>query len=340
MVPQRRPSLRPYAFELAVIANLAIIAAIGPTVRQAVFASLPMVYSFMKSMTVFIASGMAARLLLGLWRGSARAYLRQVTTAGWLTDTLRFVLFGALVTFTYAWLKLLIPFLNPRLLDQEMWDLDQALFFGYSPNVFLLNLFSHDTVLRAIDGTYGPIFIGGLVLGSAFFLSSPSRRVRVAFATGSAALWLMGVWLYIALPALGPALRFPEIWQPFASSLPTAQMYQTLLMKNYHSVISTPGTYGTDIVLLYGVAAFPSLHVGYQTFIFLWMRRMWLSGQVLFGILTLVILIGSVVTGWHYLIDGYAGIVLALVAQGLPSRLWKMPRWLRLARAFRRAAAR
>ena len=63
--------------------------------------------------------------------------------------------------------------------------------------------------------------------------------------------------------------------------------------------------------ILFGVAAFPSLHVAFQTLVFLWMRRVWRAGQIIFGVFVVAILIGSLVTGWHYLIDGIAGIALA-----------------------------
>ena len=35
---------------------------------------------------------------------------------------------------------------------------------------------------------------------------------------------------------------------------------------------------------------------------------------ILFAIFTLIIFLGSIVTGWHYLIDSIAGLALAFVA--------------------------
>jgi hypothetical protein len=85
---------------------------------------------------------------------------------------------------------------------------------------------------------------------------------------------------------------------------------------------------GIQIVL--GIAAFPSLHVAFQTYVFLWMRRLWTSGEVLFGIFALVILLGSMITGWHYLIDGLAGIALAVLWWGIFWRRAEVSRWLSL----------
>ena len=76
---------------------------------------------------------------------------------------------------------------------------------------------------------------------------------------------------------------------------------------------------GTSIVL--GIGAFPSLHVAAQMYVFLWMRRLWTSGEVLFGIFVVVIFLGSMITGWHYFIDGVAGVALALGCYVLFDRL-------------------
>ena len=43
-----------------------------------------------------------------------------------------------------------------------------------------------------------------------------------------------------------------------------------------------------------------------------------------------MILIGSVITGWHYLIDGLAGIGMALFCYDISLRLWSIRRWRRL----------
>jgi hypothetical protein len=52
----------------------------------------------------------------------------------------------------------------------------------------------------------------------------------------------------------------------------------------------------------------------------LWMRGRW---RLLFGVITLIIFLGSIITGWHYLIDSIAGIILAVIcylAIAIPQR--------------------
>ena len=74
------------------------------------------------------------------------------------------------------------------------------------------------------------------------------------------------------------------------------------------------------------MAAFPSLHVAFQTLVFLWMRRVWRWGEIVFGVFAVAILIGSLVTGWHYLIDGIAGIALAWLCYFFSARAHRMRR--------------
>jgi membrane-associated phospholipid phosphatase len=57
----------------------------------------------------------------------------------------------------------------------------------------------------------------------------------------------------------------------------------------------------------------PSLHVGAAVLMMLvaWRRHMLLG--VAFAAFAICIQIGSVVLGWHYAIDGYAGALIAVV---------------------------
>ena len=124
-------------------------------------------------------------------------------------------------------------------------------------------------------------------------------------------LWLAGAWLYVAVPSLGPAYRFPDVWVPLAAMLDRTQTLQRLLMANYQNVLAFARGVNRPVSILFGIAAFPSLHVAFQALLFVWMRRVWRAGEVIFGVFVVVILIGSLVTGWHYLVDGIAGIALA-----------------------------
>jgi hypothetical protein len=306
---------RPYFFELFALANLAVIA-------LALHASLPIVGSPLGHLAVFsigigaqAAAGIVVRMLLALVRRD-RTYLAVIRTRAWIVDTLRLVVFGAMVIVVYGWIKLVVPIYHPRLFDPELWEIDRVLFFGIAPTTFFLDLFGAPNVLRLIDWSYANLFFFSASIAFAWVLSHPERRIRVAFANGNALLWISGAWLYLLYPSLGPAFRFPDVWFAYSQGLPFTQGLQAVLMRNYQNVIraANGAPFGEPIRIVFGIGAFPSLHVASQVYVFLCARRVWRAGQVLFGIFALVIFLGSMITGWHYLIDSLAGALMAYLS--------------------------
>jgi hypothetical protein len=303
---------RPYFFEIFTVLNFVVLCCVLPRIAPTAVYTLSVVMpSVAVGFMLQALIGMCVRLVLAYRRGTAQELVAAYRSVGWITDTIRLAIFSGLWLHTYGWIKLAIPELHPRLFDQQLWNLDRVLCFGYSPNMFLLTIFSSPPLLRLVDVTYADVFFMSLTIAAIFFASAPERRMRVAFMNSNTLLWLVGAWLYVAVPALGPAYRFPEVWLPLAPLLSRTQYFQRMLMSNYNAVLASMHGLQRPINILFGVAAFPSLHVGFQTLAFLWMRRLTSWGGTLFGIFALFIFIGSIVTGWHYLIDGIAGALLA-----------------------------
>ena len=303
---------RPYFFELFALANLAAIALFARESIPIAGSPLRYILAFILALGTQALAGIAVRAVIALARRD-RAYFAAIRSIAWIIDTLRLVVSGAIVVVGYGWLKLIVPIYHPRLFDAELWELDRLLFFGIAPTTFLLDVFGAPLFLRAIDWTYANIFVASAFIAFAWAFSHPQRRIRVAFANGNALLWITGAWLYLLVPSLGPALRFPEVWFAHAETLRVTQTLQALLMRNYNNVIRAwNGTAITEpIRIVFGVAAFPSLHVAFQMYVFLWTRRIWRAGQLLFGIFVFVIFLGSLITGWHYLIDSLFGLGMA-----------------------------
>jgi hypothetical protein len=306
---------RPYFFEIFTVANLLAIALVAR-------ATLPIVGSPLAHLLVFTLGigaqalvGIGVRALVALVRRD-RSYVTAIRSRVWIADTVRLIVFGAMVIVVYGWIKLVVPIYHPRLFDPELWELDRALFFGAAPTTFFLDLFGARWFLRMIDWSYANIFFASASIAYAWVLSHPERRIRIAFANGNALLWIVGGWLYMLLPSLGPALRFPDVWFAYSETLRLTQGLQAVLMRNYQNVIRAwNGAEVTEPVrLVFGIGAFPSLHVAFQMYVFLWTRRVWRTGQVLFGLFVFVIFLGSMITGWHYLIDSLAGLLLAYLS--------------------------
>lgn len=305
---------RPHFFEIFTLLNFAVLLFALRDFTWRTITTLPTLVPYLAA--AFVAEaliGIAIRLAFAARRGAARELLASYRSSGWMVDTLRMAIINGLAAHTYGWIKLMMPVFHPRLFDQQLWKIDQVICFGYSPNVFLLTLFSTPVMLRAIDWSYAFIFFASINVVTIFFASVPERRTRIVFMNSYILLWLIGAWLYVAVPTLGPAYRFPGVWLPMAPLLTRTQYLQHQLISNYNAllILLHGGREPADINILFGVAAFPSLHVGFQVLAFLWMRRLTKWGGTVFGLCALFIFIGSIVTGWHYLIDGIAGAALA-----------------------------
>jgi len=303
---------RPYFFELFALANLAVIALFARDSLRIVGSPLGHIATFTIALGTQALAGIAVRALIALIKRD-RAYFAAIRTVAWITDTLRLIVSGAIVIVAYGWLKLTVPIYHRRLFDPELWELDRLLFLGIAPTTFLLDVFDAPSFLRAIDWAYANIFFVSAFVAFAWVFSHPERRIRVSFANGNALLWITGAWFYLLIPSLGPALRFPEVWFAHAETLRVTQTLQALLMRNYNNVLRAwNGTAITEpIRIVFGVAAFPSLHVAFQMYVFLWTRRIWRAGQLIFGIFAFVIFLGSLITGWHYLVDSLFGLGMA-----------------------------
>ena len=295
---------RPYFFELFIAANFILIQALlWRMTRLPLISLLPIFGLLLPAFVIQAIAGIAIRFAI-----QRRAYWQTIRSRAWMTDTARLAIFSVLSAHTYGWIKLAVPLLHAGLFDRQLWNIDTMMFGGYSPNVFFVTLFGG--ALRFFDFTYANVFEASIWIAGIYFLSDPDRRVRINFMNSNAILWIAGAWLYVAVPSLGPAYRFPQVWLPLAAMLPETQQLQRILMHNYQNIFRA----GAPINVLYGIGAFPSLHVAFEFLVWLWLRKLWKPGAILFAVFTIIIFIGSIVTGWHYLIDSLAGLTLAFVA--------------------------
>ncbi len=94
-------------------------------------------------------------------------------------------------------------------------------------------------------------------------------------------------------------------------------------MHNYNVV---RGYARGTINILLGIAAFPSLHVAFQALLWLCVRRLSQWGGIVFGVAFVIMSFGSVITGWHYLIDALAGVAMAVPCYwAFFARLFRFP---------------
>ena len=296
---------RPYFFEIFATLNLIVIQIVLWRITPAPLATLPKMFVIL--LPVFV-----IQTLIGVGIRFAirrQAYATVVRSRAWLVDTIRLIIFNVIAVQTYGWIKVSVPLLNSRLYDEELRNLSRAIFFNHSPNVFFVELFSNPPVLRAFDWSYAYVFLASINIATIYFLSDADCRIRIGFMNSNTLMWIAGAWIYLLVPSLGPAYHYPDVWLPLEPMMTHTQQLLRLLMSNYQSAL-----HRGPVNVFLGIAAFPSLHVAFEFLVWLWLRRVWRLGALLYVIFTLIIFIGSQVTGWHYLIDAFAGLALAFAA--------------------------
>jgi hypothetical protein len=274
--------------------------------------------SFLNYGPFIVILSLAGILLTGLGIGLRRrsvpaglAYFAILRNREWWALTFRIWLGIVISLHLYMWLKLYVPFLNRNLLDASIWEFEQTLFGGVSPNIFLLELFKYPWALRGIDWAYPNLFQVGIIACLMFIPALPSRSLRLKCTTSYSLLWTSGGWLHVLLPAMGPCYWFPSAWKPFAEWLPLSLYMQAELLKNYQGLALSGHGAGIQLHTTFGVAAVPSMHNASQALLAMWAWRLnrWVGWGV--WMTFAVIFLGSVITGWHYVVDALSGTALA-----------------------------
>ncbi|MBZ0144023.1 MAG: phosphatase PAP2 family protein [Rhodocyclaceae bacterium] len=273
----------------------------------------PMLHSLPRILMTGLAINVVVTLLL---RRSVREYLRHFFSLESLSTWVRLCFAFMLATFAYAWLKVCIPLLNQRLWDHEIWRLDRFAHFGIAPSVFIVELFGRGAALRLIDYWYGA-WIFTVFIAWSWGTAMPDLARRRNFMFACLFISVAGVWIYLALPALGPCYAYPEIFAEVREDLVHAAPTQTALAANYSRMLEGRDGSLRQFNPYLGIAAFPSLHVGAHWLFALWARRHARRLFVPLALATLFTFIGSLATGWHYAVDGWAGMLLAWLSMRL-----------------------
>ena len=125
----------------------------------------------------------------------------------------------------------------------------------------------------------------------------------------------------MSVPTLGPCYANAEVFSEILPEIPAAQGGQQALWGNYQQMLVGREGPLRQFNPTRGVAALPSLHVAAHLLFALWCRRFARPLYLLFLIGTVLTFLGSIVTGWHYAVDGYLGAALAWGSYWLACRL-------------------
>jgi hypothetical protein len=250
------------------------------------------------------------RLFEHLWRDfTANPEVHRQLAAG-----IPLVILLPLFLSVFASLKVLIPEINPFGWDAAFADWDRLLHFGFDPWRILQPVIGHPFVTFLFDLVYCAWFylLQLVCIWQAFSVSRP--RPRMQFFLSFLLVWvLLGNVGATLLSSAGPVFYAnvagsPGAYQPLLDYLQdVAQQFplwspgmQQVLWHNYlHPEVS----------ITRGISAMPSIHVAMAFLMALLGWRIHRALGVALTAYVVAILIASVHLGWHYAIDGYAGII-------------------------------
>lgn len=220
----------------------------------------------------------------------------------------------AVVLFVHFHLKLWAPIINPDSFDATYWQVDETLQplveFCFWVRLQLLPFVSYGANL------YMWSFIALFWLSLCYHALKTPEIFRTLFL---AMLFMQGFGgiAYLLAPAVGPF-----IYQAGLNPHISQSQHYMLLVHDHVLAQGAPWLSANEsAVLLTGLGAMPSLHVG-SSGLFLWFAARY--GRPLLPAyipLFSYIVINSIASRWHYLIDLPAGLLLAALSIWLAHRI-------------------
>jgi len=185
-------------------------------------------------------------------------------------------------------------------------------------------VYEFPSLLRAIDITYtGWGMAVATIWISCFVLKFESAKRRYQFCLAIILLWFFGGnILATIMSTAGPCYYEHFFNDPTYAAMMTelAAIHEDTPLNavSYHDVLMN--YYQDPSYRMGGISAMPSLHNATSTLFMLAAYRIHkIFGHVMLAFLFCII-IGSVHLAWHYAVDAYAGILIALI-------MWKLSGW-------------
>jgi hypothetical protein len=262
------------------------------------------------------------RLTHYLWTEITGRYATVERICWALPVFLLFPLFAS--TFTYF--KAAIPLFHPVAWDERLAAWDRALHGGHAAWEWLQPVFGHPYATAFVNTLYHLWFFVtyGVLVWQALSLVRP--RLRMQYLLTTLLLWsLVGNLAATLLSSAGPVYfarvtGLADQFAPLMAYLHQANDVVPVMALQVQDMLWQAYS-GNGAGIGEGISAMPSLHVAtaFSYALVGFAVRRWLG--ILFAGFAAFIMVGSVHLGWHYAIDGYAGILATLV-------IWFAVGWL------------
>ena len=300
--------------------------------HQIAFPVGPMVTAISDTLPTFVVGGGIIGLIWIVLTPSrdrpVRRALRWLTSRNWLEILFVRVPFAfllmSLIGYVLLNFKVNISSFAPYSWDHYFAEIDRLLFLGNDPWVITHWVLSSLDATIFLDNLYLLWFILMKLSAISVAVLPMRNHTRLTFLLAYGLSWIIGgVLLAIILPAAGPVYMERITGDPtFAPLMDLLYQYSQLTEVKALGVqeFLWEGYTNPDVDPL-GISAFPSLHVEMAaTCALLGFAVSRVIGWTLV-VYTAALLVGSVHLGWHYAIDGIAGIALAILFWRISARV-------------------
>jgi PAP2 superfamily len=228
---------------------------------------------------------------------------------------------------SFSFLKDTIPVFNPFSWDVFFGQMDRAMHFGFDPYRILLPVLGSPFVVTALNAVYHFwFFLMFFIVTMACFV----RRkpvARMTFLLAYVLTWAVGGNLLATVfSSAGPVyyarLGFGDTFQPLMDHLAYSATISPVWALNLQEALWA-GYQGSGNK--FGISAMPSMHIASSTLMMLFVFQYSRVAGWALAVFLFLILLGSVVLGWHYAIDGYAGAIIAVAMWKLAAKIAVRP---------------
>jgi hypothetical protein len=252
--------------------------------------------------------------------------------------------FVAMIFFNKAMVELKpqIPAIQPFDWDVRLMEIDRFLHFGVDPWRLLQPFMGFDIVTFVVNMAYNFWFVALFGAWFWFGFRKEGSEIRTRFFLAYMLIWWVGGGLLaVAFSSAGPVYYgaiglSPDPFAPLMKYLYDVDSRIPIWCLKTQQLL-WDGYTGKTAAL--GISAFPSMHNASATLFALATRRVSRPIGIFFIIYVVVILLGSVHLGWHYAVDGYAGIAIGLLGWWAAGPIARYLHGLATTRRFEEALA-